>query len=229
MHPRECGQYCPSSKWSKLSWFISAFIELTLKKMCTGHHYCHLEVDLALLFQKEFLITAPGPFLSPNRKLSDSRLIQCGGKDCPLADLSKVRRWQLGEWRDVVTISKCGRKSSSFDFLICLKRSSLKGWPWLGWHRHQLLHKSRCLIFTFPFFILSIHAFTISKVQVIRLHFFFRILQSQYEKSVSFSALGILHSGEEKISIMAKGNITPYIFQVQQRSTASPLKEYLTP
>ena len=128
-----------------------------------------------------------------------------------------------------ITNSKCGRKCSSFNFLICLKRTSLKGWPWLGWHWHQLLHKSRCLIFTFPFFILSIHAFTISKVQVIRLHFFFRILQSQYEKSVSFSALGILHSGEEKISIMAKGNITPYIFQVQQRSTASPLKEYLIP
>ena len=159
MHPRECGQYCPSSKWSKLSWFISAFIELTLKKMCTGHHYCHLEVDLALLFQKEFLITAPGPFLSPNRKLSDSRLIQCGGKDCPLADLSKVRGWQLGEWGDVVKIS------------------SLKGWPWLGWHWHQLLHKSRWLTFTFLFFFLS--------------------TQSQYKKSVSFSAVDTLHSMKE--------------------------------
>ena len=37
--------------------------------------------------------------------------------------------------------------------LICLKRTSLKGWPWLGWHWHQLLHKSRCLLFTFTFYL----------------------------------------------------------------------------
>ena len=36
--------------------------------------------------------------------------------------------------------------------LICLKRTSLKGWPWLGWHWHQLLHKSRYLLFTFTFY-----------------------------------------------------------------------------
>ena len=176
MHPRECRQYCPSSKWSKLSWFISAFIELTLKKMWTGHHYCHLQVNLVLLFQKEFLVTAPRTFLSPNRKFSDSRLIQCGGKDCPLADLSKVRGWQPGEWGDVVKICKCGGESSSFDFLIYLKRSSLKGWPWLGWHWHQLLHKSRWLTFTF--------------------HFFFLSTQSQYKKSASLSAVDTLQGNK---------------------------------
>ena len=61
--------------------------------------------------------------------------------------------------------------------LICLKRTSLKGWPWLGWHWHQLLHKSRWLTFTF--------------------HFFFLSTQSQYKKSVSFSAVGTLHSMKE--------------------------------
>ena len=154
---------------------------------------------------------------------SDSRLIQCGGKDCPLADLSKVRRWQLGEWRDVVTISKCGRKSD------CLKRTSLQGWPWFGWHRHQLLHKSRYLLFTFTFYFRNHNMKSLGD--------YFSLLpstctQSLYERSVSFSALGTPHSGEEKITEMAKSsdNFAPYVhFQDQPRSTASLLKEYLTP
>ena len=49
---------------------------------------------------------------------------------------------------------------------------------------------------------------------------------------MSFSALGTPHSGEEKITEMAKSsdNFAPYVhFQDQPRSTASLLKGYLTP
>ena len=47
---------------------------------------------------------------------------------------------------------------------------------------------------------------------------------------MSFSAEGTLYSMIETIKEMARVDITPYVnFQDQQRSTASPLKEYLTP
>ena len=83
------------------------------------------------------------------------------------------------------------------------------------------------LLFTF--------AITIWKVQVIIFHFSLlpsTCTQSLYERSVSFSALGTPHSGEEKITEMAKSsdNFAPYVhFQDQPRSTASLLKGYLTP
>ena len=41
--------------------------------------------------------------------------------------------------------------------------------------------------------------------------------------------LGLLRAPSVLITEMAKAFITPYMFQVQERSTASPLKEYLTP
>ena len=83
------------------------------------------------------------------------------------------------------------------------------------------------LLFTF--------AITIWKVQVITFHFSLlpsTCTQSQYKRSVSVSALGTPYSGEEKIREMAKSsdNFAPYVhFQDQPRSTASLLKEYLTP
>ena len=110
---------------------------------------------------------------------SDSRLIQCGGKDCPLADLSKVRRWQLGEWRDVLTNSKCGRKSSSFNLpqKNFLERLTL---AWLT--LTPAVTQVQVLNFHFPLF-LPYYAITISKVQVPTFHFYFLLSQSQYEKS----------------------------------------------
>ena len=90
--------------------------------------------------------------------------------------------------------------------LICLKLTSLKGWPWLGWHRHQLLHKSRCLIFTFPF---SSLLFTQSKVQVVSFHFYFLLKHNLIWKECVFQYTR--HSPFRGGNSKAKANITPSI------------------